>query len=181
MISNQHTFNTLPQEALCRDRGLALVLPLPRKRNCLTSNDDDIVKAPLNKKRRLTKKSVRFAEESNQVAFKVASREEFRSTWYDAFEIASFKQDSKLSVYLHYYGGKDQCIRGLEHVITPTAAMAQRRARKERLSAVLIQQQLQRDTCTFSPELLRQVSLMFSAPRAEQAFEKGAMDAQIWA
>lgn len=144
--------------------------------------------APASKKRKL-RRSVRFSEESNQVSVLTTSpsMEELRSTWYQQKEIAGFKQDSKNSIYeLHRAQGDlsimspDHCIRGLEHVVTPRAAMAQKRIRKERVNAVLFQQQLQRETATSNPELLKLVSSMFSQPRCDEAVRMGAHDCLVW-
>lgn len=200
MISNHCTYNTLPlavvADMLCE--GALLVRPT-RKRSlnafhsvkCSSSSymQSEHCEAPASKKRRLpVKKSVRFAEESNEVVFIMASREDLHSAWYHPAEIAAFKQDSKRSVYELYQANgdlskvsKDHCIRGLEHVVTPRAAMAQKRARKERVSAVLIQQLLQRETSTSNPELLKLISRLISQPRCEEAAHRGAMDATIWA
>ena len=150
---------------------------------------------PATKKRKKLRRSVRFSEESNQVSVLDTSssssssslEEDPRSTWYQHHDIASFKQDSKNSIYeLHRAQGNlsimspDHCIRGLEHVITPRAALAQKRIRQERVHAVLFQQQLQRATATSNPELLKLVSCMFSQPRCDEAVRMGAQDCLVW-
>ena len=188
MISNQQQYNlntaplTVVAQVLYYENEFRIV-DCQSKKHLLHSD----VAEPASKKRKLRQTKVRFSEESNQVAVKVATIEELRSTWYQQREIAGFKQDSKNSIYELYRAqgdlsnmSPDHCIRGLEHVVTPKAAMAQKRIRRERVTAVLFQQQLQRETATRNPELLKLVSSMFSQPRCEEAARMGARDCLVW-
>ena len=160
----------------------------PTSCNSSSNNDDEDVTTRASKKRRLTATKVRFSEESNTVTFKHVNSDDLKSAWYHPREIAAFKQDSKNSIYeLYRVQGdlsrlrqEDFCIRGLEHVVTPMAAMAQKKSRKERVLAVLYQQQLQRDTCTSNPELLQLVSSLCSQAKCEEAVRMGLLDAQVW-
>ena len=58
----------------------------------------------------------------------------------------------------HTRMSSEHCIRGLEHVVTPRAATAHKKSLKERIFAVLFQQQLQRETATSNPELPEMIS-----------------------
>jgi hypothetical protein len=194
MISNQYNYtNGMPlaliANLLCCDNQLAMIPNLSRKRLSVSSSYR-YCDAPASKKRRrgvATKKTVRFAEENNTVAIKTVNREDLNSAWYQPMEVASFKQDSKNAVYELYRANgdasklsKDHCIRGLENVVTPAAAMAHRKSRKERITAVLYQQKLQRETSTANPELLKLISSLFSQQKCDDAVHLAALDYTIW-
>jgi hypothetical protein len=195
MISNQYsdTKNAMPlaivANMLCGDSEFAVTPSLSRKRLSVSSSYR-CCDAPAFKKRRrdaAPKKTVRFAEENNTVAIKTVTREDLDCAWYQPMEVAFFKLDSKNSVYELYRANgdvsklsKDHCIRGLENVVTPTAAMAHRKSRKERVAAVLYQQQLQRETSTANPELLKLISSLFSQQRCDDAVRLAALDSTVW-
>ncbi|CAB9521250.1 expressed unknown protein [Seminavis robusta] len=201
MISNQfncHT-NTYPLAMISNmlsSNDYSFAAPIQSRKRLSFSSYRPACEGPASKKRRRVvtptpvvpaKKSVRFAEENNTFAFKMVNVEDLQNAWYQAREIASFKQDSKNTVYAFYRANgdysklpKEHCIRGLEHVVTPTAAMAQKKSRKERVTAVLYQQQLQRDTATSNPELLKLVSSLFSQQKSEDAVRMAAADSTIW-
>ena len=194
MLSNQYNYtNSMPLSLLANlmncDNDFSMIRTLSRKR-LLDTNSYRCCDSPPNGKRRRVddrKKTVRFAEEKNTINVTSVSQEDLKSTWYQPMEVSSFKQESKNAVYeLHRVNGdwsklsKDHCIRGLENVVTPTAAMVNRKNRKERIAAVLYQQQLQRDTSTSNPELLKLISSLFSQPKCEEAVRMAAMDSTVW-
>jgi hypothetical protein len=148
------------------------------------------------KKRRRFRKAVRFCEYVEILALDNHNHSHShslsdRSTcWYQRHELASFKQDSKAAIHaLHAVHGdfsqldqnnSQQCLRGLEYVLSPTAAHEQRKARKERVAAVLYQQRIQKEMELANPEFLRMISCMMSEVKCEEARLLAAQDSQIW-
>lgn len=141
------------------------------------------------KRRRRFRKAVRFCEHV-EIQMIDNHNHRDRSTWYQRHELASFKQDSKTAIYaLHAVRGdysqldqndSQQCLRGLEYVLTPTAAYEQRKTRKERIAAVLYQQRVQKEMGLRNPEFLRMISCLMSEEKCEEARKLAVQDSQIW-
>lgn len=163
--------------------------------NCTTKDETrlPIKKRHLNTQKKTitipttTTKQVRFANAKNDNDVKIGCSCE--DTWSTKRDLYRFKLDSKESIFaLYKLGGNveklehsnEYTIRGLENFLSPTIANQQKQARKERISAVLCQQQLQRSMGTNNPEFLRMVSSLASERSSELAVQRGILDAQIW-
>lgn len=168
---------------LCQANGL-FVYPDTNKRvfdqsdNHYYSNTNDVAMPPASKKRKLTSHrptKVRFSDKQ------IVAVEDV-SAWHNTQEIASFKRHAKQCVYHHHTAAASSqepldefCIRGLENVLSPQAAIAQKKQRKERITAVLYQQQIQRETGSSNPELLKQISSLCSTNSCEDAVRRAGV------
>ena len=138
------------------------------------------------KKARKAKKSVRFATIC-QVAIFQEPFGDSEKTWYGTQEYKDFriicKEDLIAFATSRKVGTFDaiqHCVRGLESYFPPTQKRASEERKRNRLLAVLGQQDLQRLVGASDPESIAFLSGMLSKTSCERAAELGRRDAMVW-
>jgi hypothetical protein len=131
-----------------------------------------------------TKKSVRIAENHNTVLFRHVLDSELKQAWYQSKDYNDFQRDSRGTLdAFHMAQGQlcrldpqYYCLRGLEaHVSAGVLEQRQSRIRTN-VQVVLDQQQFQRFHGIKDPDMVANVSRMFSKNSRQHALSMGALD-----
>lgn len=140
------------------------------------------------KKARTTNKSVRFATTCQVATFHQPSDYDNHKIWYNDTEYHSFKTHCKRDVIAYaralkqtgVFDSNEHCVRGLEGYFPTTRKQALEQRKRERLHAVLDQQDVQRVTGAEGTESLACLSGFYSKKSRDRAVQMARRDSLIW-
>mmetsp|Transcript_4149 Transcript_4149/g.5623 ORF Transcript_4149/g.5623 Transcript_4149/m.5623 type:complete len:149 (-) Transcript_4149:162-608(-) len=109
------------------------------------------------------------------------SRREKRATWYTEKELVRVKADVWKIIRFHSAGKLDpyndeNCIRGIENVLSTNTRLEQENERKVVIQAVLAKQELHRKIGVLAPDSLAVASAAHSRKARTRAADMGAFD-----
>lgn len=153
----------------------------PANRSRVTRGDDQY--AP-NKKRRVSKNTVRFCEDKNTVVYRHLSNEDLKRAWMNQDEYKAIRRENRNTIVaLKKVMGKlhildsEYCIRGLETFISILIFGADRKKNLKIVRAILNEQNMQRTSGIFDPTTLTAVSMILSRDSRIQALQSASFDA----
>jgi hypothetical protein len=138
------------------------------------------------KKRRLSKKTVRFCEDKNTVVYRHLSSEDLKRAWMNQDDYKSIRRDNRNTIVaLKKVMGKlhildsDYCIRGLETFISILIFGTDRKKNVKIVRLILNEQNIQRASGVFDPETLTAVSMILSRESRIKALKSASFDTSL--
>jgi hypothetical protein len=137
-----------------------------------------------NKKRRLSKKTVRFCnDDKNTVIYRHLSDEDLKRAWMNTDEYKAIRQDNRNTIVaLNKVMGKlhnldsQYCIRGLETFISILIFGADRQQNRKIVRVILNEQDIQRESGISDPITLTAVSMILCRDSRIKAFQRASFD-----
>jgi hypothetical protein len=138
------------------------------------------------KKRRLSKKTVRFCDDKNTVVYRHLSNEDLKRAWMNQDDYKSIRlENRKTIVALKKVMGKlhildsEYCIRGLETFISILIFGTDRKKNVKIVRLILNEQNIQRASGIFDPETVAAVSMILSRESRIKALKSASFDASL--
>ena len=147
------------------------VISLPATKTTTTTNE-------------LGKKQVAFSQEAPRVYTRHMDDADLQNAWYSPVEFAKLRQEAREEITAIIEGGEANyeeccCLRGLEHHTSIPTMLYYRQRRRNFISNILHQQEVQRQLGIQKENdmSLRLISFMHSKESREEALRLGALDA----
>jgi hypothetical protein len=138
-----------------------------------------------NKKRRISKKTVRFCDDDkNTVVYRHLSDEDLKRAWMNQDEYKAIRHENRNTIValkkvmgkLHVLDSK-YCIRGLETFISILIFGTDRGKNLKIVRVILNEQNIQRASGVFDPTTLTAVSMILSRDSRIKALQRASFDA----